>query len=264
MAPRRPPQHTGAMAEHPAPVPAPADPDRPVALVTGAAHGLGLEVAAQLARLGTDVLVGARDPDRAASAVRGLAGVEALPWPLDITDQDSVDRAVRTVETTRGRLDVLVNNAAAHPDHGAAVTVPDLEAAARTVGVDLIGTWRMTVAALPLLERSPRPRVVNVGSGAGSRTDPRYGTAVSGGGHPAHALGKAAVHALTGVLAAGLADSPVVVNAVCPGFTATVPGAREAGARDVAESAPGVVWAATLPDDGPRGGLFRDGEPLGW
>jgi len=144
------------------------------------------------------------------------------------------------------------------------VTAPDLNAAAKTVEVDLIGTWRMTVGALPLLERAPRPRVVNVGSGSGSRTDPRYGLAVSGGRHAGHALGKAAVHSLTAVLASGLADTPVMVNAVCPGFTATVPGAREAGARSVAESAPGVVWAATLPDDGPRGGFFRDGEPLGW
>lgn len=260
MVPHRPRHHTGAMIQNRGSAAA----DRPVALVTGAAHGLGLEVATQLARLGIDALVGARDPDRAAASVQGLPGVSALPRSLDITDQDSVDRAVRTIETTRGRLDILVNNAAARPDHGASVTAPDLDTAERAVGVDLIGTWRMTVGALRLLERAPRPRVVNVGSGAGSRTDPRYGTIVSGGGHPGHALGKAAVHALTAVLAAGLADSPVMVNAVCPGFTATVPGAREAGARDVAESAPSVVWAATLPDDGPRGGLFRDGEPLGW
>ncbi|QLH23568.1 SDR family NAD(P)-dependent oxidoreductase [Streptomyces sp. Rer75] len=238
--------------------------DGTVALVTGAAHGLGLEVARQLAQRGIDVLVGARDPEKAAAAVRGLDGVGALPLPLDITDQASVDLALRTVEERKGRLDILVNNAAARPDRTETVTGADLDAAARLMQVDLFGTWRMTISALALLRRSPRPRVVNVGSGAGSHSDDRYGMATAGGAYAGHAIGKAAVNALTSVLAAGLADTPIVVNAVCPDVTATVPGVETPGGRPVEESAPGVVWAATLPDDGPRGGFYRDGEPLGW
>lgn len=54
------------------------------------------------------------------------------------------------------------------------------------------------------------------------------------------------------------------VNAVCPGFTASFEGGAAMGARPAAESAEGVVWAALLPADGPTGGLFRDGQPLGW
>ncbi|MFE2179319.1 SDR family NAD(P)-dependent oxidoreductase [Streptomyces sp. NPDC059455] len=238
--------------------------DGTVALVTGAAHGIGLEVARQLAQRGIDVLVGARDPGKAAAAVRGLDRVSALPVPLDITDQTSVDLVLRTVEETKGRLDILVNNAAAHPDHDETVTSVDLESAARVVQVDLFGTWRLTISALPLLRRAPGPRVVIVSSGAGSHSDDRYGLASAGGAYASHAIGKAAVNALTSALAAGLADTPVVVNAVCPDVTATVPGAEARGARPVEESAPGIVWAATLPDDGPRGGFFRDGKPLGW
>ncbi|MFC3996170.1 SDR family NAD(P)-dependent oxidoreductase [Nocardiopsis sediminis] len=249
-------------AASPAADPAPGD--VPVALVTGAAHGLGLEVAGQLARHGIDVLLGARDPGKAEAAVRGVDGVGALPVPLDITDQDSVDLAVRTIEATKGRLDILVNNAAARPNFDETATGADLRSAAHVIEVDLFGTWRMTIGALPLLRRSPRPRVVNVGSGAGSHSDDRYGMAAANGRYASHAIAKAAVNALTATLAAELAGTAILVNAVCPDVTATVPGAAALGARPVQESAPGVVWAATLPDDGPRGGFHRDGEPLGW
>lgn len=85
-----------------------------------------------------------------------------------------------------------------------------------------------------------------------------------GGAAATHGISKAALNAFTAVLAAELADTPIIVNAVCPGVTATQPGAEHLGARSVQESAPGVVWAATLPDDGPRGGLFRDRQTLGW
>ncbi|MDT0269622.1 SDR family NAD(P)-dependent oxidoreductase [Streptomyces sp. DSM 44915] len=235
-----------------------------VALVTGGARGLGRAVAGQLAARGVEVLVGSRRPDEAVAATRGLPGVSVLPAPLDLTDQRSVDAALRVVEETRGRLDVLVNNAAAPPDWDNDVVEADLAAAARVLEVDLFGTWRMTISALPLLRRSPGPRVVNVSSGAGSHADGRYGLAVSGGAFPGHAIGKAAVNALTSALAAALADTPVLVNAVCPDVTATVPGAAARGARPAAASAPGVVWAATLPPDGPRGGFHRDGAALGW
>lgn len=238
--------------------------DVPVALVTGAAHGIGLEVARQLAQLGIDVLVGARDPDKAEAAVRGVEGVSALPLSLDITDQEAVDLALQVVETTKGRLDILVNNAAAHPHRNETVTATDLHSAMSVVQVDLFGTWRMTISALKLLRRAPRPRVVNVSSGAGSHSDDRYGLAAADGRYASHAIGKAAVNALTAALAAELADTAIMVNAVCPDVTATVPGAETLGARPVGESAPGVVWAATLPDDGPRGGFYRDGKPLGW
>ena len=112
--------------------------------------------------------------------------------------------------------------------------------------------------------QSPHPRVVNVSSGAGSHADPAFGLAVRGGAAATYGISKAALNALTSTLAAELAGTPVIVNAVCPGLTATYPGAEAMGARPVAESAAGVVWAATLPDDGPRGGFFRDAKPLGW
>ncbi|RBM07420.1 hypothetical protein DEH69_25145 [Streptomyces sp. PT12] len=234
------------------------------ALITAAARGIGEEVARQLARLGTRVVVTARDPADAAAAAERIDGAEAMPVGVDIADQASVDTAARVFAARWGHLDILINNAAAHPDRDETPSRADLAAATDALRVTLFGTWRMTQAFLPLLRRSSHPRIVNVSSGAGSHTDEQYGFPVFGGAAASHAIGKAALNAFTAALAAELSDTPVIVNAVCPGVTATVPGAEAFGARPVEESAPGVVWAATLPDDGPRGGFFHDAKPLGW
>ena len=129
---------------------------------------------------------------------------------------------------------------------------------------NLFGAWRLTQALLPLLQRSPAPRIVNVSSGAGSHEDPAFGLRVRGGAAASYGISKAALNALTSTLAAELAGTSVLVNSVCPGLTATWPGAEGMGARPVGDSAPGVVWAATLPDGGPSGGFFRDTRPLPW
>jgi NAD(P)-dependent dehydrogenase (short-subunit alcohol dehydrogenase family) len=98
-----------------------------------------------------------------------------------------------------------------------------------------------------------------VASGAGSHGDPVFGLPTGGGAPATYGISKAAVLALSSTFAAELADTPVLVNAVCPGLTATAPGMEQMGARPVDAGAAGIVWAATLPDDGPRDGFFRDG-----
>ena len=229
-------------------------------LVTGAARGLGLEVARQLAAAGSEVRIAARDVEAAGRAAAGIPGVEALRVPVDVTDPESVGRVAETLP----RLDVLINNAAAYVDWAEMASAADLEAARTVMEVNLFGAWQLTQALLPILRRSPHPRIVNVSSGAGSHVDQAFGLTARNGAAASYGITKAALNALTSTLAAELANTPVMVNAVCPGLTATWPGAEQLGARPVAESARGVVWAATLPDDGPRGGFFRDGQPLGW
>ena len=238
-----------------------------VVLVTGAARGIGLEVARQLAQRGATVLIGARDADRARAVAQEAADagdVRALAVGLDVADASSVRAAAGALERDPGRLDVLVNNAAAYVDWTETASAADLAAAEAVVQTNLFGAWRVTQALLPLLRRSPHPRVVNVSSGAGSHGDEQFGLTRRGGTAATYGISKAALNALTATLAAELAGTPVLVNAACPGLTATWPGAEQMGARPVAEGAASVVWAATLPDDGPRGGLFRDGRPLPW
>lgn len=239
--------------------------DRRVAMVTGAVRGLGRQVAARLAELDFHVVITARDPGAARQAAAELgARVSALPVGLDLSDPASVEAAARAVRAAPGRLDVLVNNAAAYVDWTETATGADLAAAHAVMEVNLFGAWRITQALLPLLRSSASPRIVNVSSGAGSHEDPAFGLRSRAGRAASYGISKAALNALTSTLAAELAGTPVLVNAVCPGLTATWPGAEAIGARPIADSVPGVVWAATLPDDGPTGGFFRDGQPLAW
>jgi NAD(P)-dependent dehydrogenase (short-subunit alcohol dehydrogenase family) len=237
-----------------------------VVLVTGAAKGIGKEAARRLAELGATVLVSARDADHARAAAKELspAGeVCALPVDLDVADDTSVQEAA-ALEGDPGRLDILVNNAAAYVDWSETASGADLAAARQVLEVNLFGPWRLTNALLPLLRQSPHPRIVNVSSGAGSHDDDQFGLAKRGGAAATYGISKAALNALTSTLAAELAGTPILVNAVCPGLTATWPGAEAIGARPVTEGAASVLWAATLPDGGPSGELRRDGRPLPW
>ena len=214
----------------------------PTALVTGANRGLGLEVARQLARRGHTVLAGARDPDAVPDDLRGVR--------LDVTDEASI----AAVRSTLSSLDVLVNSAAIHYDTWQRVLTADLGVVREALETNTLGPWRVAMAVADLLRASPHGRLVNVSSGAGALTGMRDG-------HPAYSVSKAALSALTLMLADALAPR-VLVNAVCPGWVATDMGGP--GGRPVAEGAAGIVWAATLPDDGPTGGFFRDGRPIAW
>ncbi|MGM1062462.1 SDR family NAD(P)-dependent oxidoreductase [Saccharothrix sp. Mg75] len=221
-----------------------------LAVVTGGNRGIGLEVCRQLAARGHEVVLTARDPAKAASAARAL-GVDH--HPLDVTDDASAADLAAHLTRRHGRVDVLVNNAAVHYDSWQRASSADLAIVREAVETNFYGPWRTTLALLPLLRLSDHARVVNVSSGAGS-------LATMGGGTPAYGTSKAALNALTLMLAAELPDFRV--NAVCPGWVATDMGG--AGGRPVADGAAGVVWAATLPDDGPTGGFFRDGERVPW
>jgi NAD(P)-dependent dehydrogenase (short-subunit alcohol dehydrogenase family) len=196
------------------------------------------------------VLLGARDAAKGARAARQLGG-DISPVQLDVADPESVRDAVAGLD----RLDVLVNNAAILYDTWQRGVDADLDQVRDALDTNLLGAWRVTQAVLPLLRASPAGRIVNVSSGAGALTD-------MGGGTPAYRTSKAALNALTRILAAELRSDAILVNAVCPGWVATDMGG--AGGRPVADGAAGTVWAATLPDDGPTSGFFRDGRAIDW
>ena len=241
--------------------------DGRVALVTGANRGVGAETARQLAALGATVLVAARDPKaaaQAASQIDGRGPAIALTAALDVSDPDQVRTAADAVAAHGAGLDILINNAAAYVDWSETATGADLTEARRVFDTNLFGSWRLSQALLPLLRRSQHPRLVFVSSGGGSHGDDKFGLTRRGGAAASYGISKAAVNALVSTLAAELAETPVLVNAVCPGLTATYPGAEQMGARPVSDGASSVVWAATLPDGGPTGGFYRDGTPLPW
>lgn len=228
-----------------------------IAVVTGANRGIGLEVVRQLARQGMTVILGARDLEKGKIAAEPLIieGLQVLPRKLDVTDPASIDQLTAQLENELGRVDVLVNNAGILYDTWQKASNADLAVVQEAIATNTLAPWRMCQAFLPLLRRSQRGRIVNVSSEAGS-------LASMGASTPAYSTSKAALNAFTRLLAAELKGTGILVNAVCPGWVATEMGG--AGGRPVAEGAASVVWAATLPDDGPTGGFFRDGKPLPW
>ena len=229
-----------------------------VALVTGAYRGLGLETVRQLAKLGYHtILTGRRSPQgmRVVSELES-EGHQALYVDLDVTDSKSIAQARLKVELEYGKLDVLVNNAGIHYDMGNSSLDPSWIIVDEALSTNFLGPWKVTVGFLPLLQKSDGARIVNVSSGAGSLIDVTPGT-------PAYSTSKAALNMLTIQLASELKEQGIKVNAVCPGWVRTEMGGQQAP-RSVEEGAAGIVWAATLDDQGPTGGFFRDGKPINW
>ncbi len=230
-----------------------------IAVVTGANRGIGLEVAAELARKGSAVIATARSNEKADLAREKFAalGLDVGVEVLDITDDMSVAAFFQRIGD---RVDVLVNNAGAifESDFGAPPTTLEVSAAIiqQTINTNALGAWRMAAHALPLMQKTGYGRIVNVSSGMGQLSE-------MGGGYPAYRISKTAMNATTKILHAETGNPDIKVNSVCPGWVRTDMGGPSA-TRSIAEGAAGIVWAATLPADGPSGGFFRDGEVLDW
>lgn len=236
-------------------------PSEQIAIVTGANRGIGRAIAAGLAERGLTVLLAARDTSSAQPVADGLraAGRRAEPVPLDVTDQRSVDALRDRVASTYGRLDVLVNNAGAFYDQDQLPATEDLATVEGALAVNLVGPWRLCQAFLPLLRRGGHGRIVNLSSGLGTfgETGPRDASA------PAYSVSKAALNMLTAKLAAELRGSGILVNAANPGWVRTDMGGP-AAPRTPEQGADTPIWLATLPDDGPTGGIFGDRRPIPW
>jgi NAD(P)-dependent dehydrogenase (short-subunit alcohol dehydrogenase family) len=225
----------------------------PIALVTGGNRGIGREVCRQLAENRMRVLLGSRDAAKGEAAAREMArgGLDVEAVTLDVTDATSI----RGLGDRLGAVDVLINNAAVDYDTDQTPIGADLARVRETFETNLFGAWAIAQAVAPGMRRRRWGRIVNVSSGAGT-------LASMGRGPPGYSASKAALNALTRLLAAELAGTGVLVNSICPGWVSTNIGGR--GGRLVQDGAASVVWAAMLADDGPTGGFFRDGRSLAW
>lgn len=236
--------------------------DTKVALVTGANKGIGYAIAEGLGQLGYTVIVGARDEIRRDSAVEKLraADIDAFGVSLDVTSGDSVAAAASTIEENTGRLDVLVNNAgiSGRTEAGAQdPTTLDLGVMHTVLDTNVFGVVRVTNAMLPLLRRATSPRIVNMSSDMGSLTL-RTGPILA-----SYASSKSMLNSITTQYARAFTDSNIIINAACPGYTATdFTGFNSPRTAD--QGAAIALHLATLPDDGPRGGFFNDGGTIPW
>jgi NAD(P)-dependent dehydrogenase (short-subunit alcohol dehydrogenase family) len=217
------------------------------ALVTGANRGLGFETARQLGQLGYRVIATGRDltkAERAAETLRG-EGLDVTAFELDVaSDGDAAGLA------ELGPIDALVNNA------GIIATGTGTDRLREAFETNTLGAYRTIQALAPGMRERAYGRIVNVSSGMGQLAE-------MGGGNPAYRVSKTGLNALTRIFASELAGSGVLVNSVCPGWVRTEMGGPSAP-RTVEEGVETIVWAATLPGDGPSGGFFRNKQPIPW
>ncbi len=254
-----------------------------VAIVTGSDRGIGFEVSRQLGGLGYQVVL--TSPDRlkgdAAAAKLRRQGINIVYRPLDVANEAQV-RALRTfVVKEFGRVDVLVNNAGVLLDEGRSkiegrvarilkmrppkvdvgagpsVLKVDVDLVRATLEINTLGPLRMCQAFVPLMTGAGYGRVVNVSSSRGQLNG------MTDGGAPAYQMSKAALNAVTLMVADAVRGGNVLVNSVCPGWTRTSLGGPEAP-RSVEQAAETIIWLATLPADGPAGGFFMDKKPIDW
>ena len=223
---------------------------------------MGLEIVRQLSRLGLIAVLAARDLEKGKVAAATLAA-EEFDVPvvaLDVTDADSIRAAVAEVRGLFGRIDVLVNNAAILkegllPEDTSVLDVSG-DLVNQTFLTNTVGPLRMIQATVPGMRERGYGRIVNLSSGAGQLAE-------MGGGFPAYRLSKSALNALTRITAAELGAHEIKINSVCPGWVRTDMGGPHA-TRTVEHGAETAVWLATLPEDGPTGGFFRDMKPIPW
>jgi len=230
-----------------------------VAVVTGANRGIGLEIVRQLARRGMRVVLTARDAANAEAARARLAaeGLEVAIHALDVRDASQARAAAAWVGSRFGRVDVLVNNAGVLPDpKGTRVATVDPDVLRDAFETNVIGALAVTQACLPLMRENGYGRIVNLSSELAQLVSMGTGT-------PAYRVSKAGLNALTRTLAAELAGTNIKVNTMSPGWVRSDMGGPSAP-RSLEQGADTAVWLATLPDDGPSGGFFKDRSPIAW
>lgn len=228
-----------------------------IALVTGANRGLGKETARQLAEKGCRVILTSRsESGREVAEAFREQGLDVIYHQLDVVDGQSIAELAEYVKENCDRIDVLINNAGIHYDTFQNTLNADFAIVEEALRVNALGPWRVSKALIPLLKKSKASCIVNVSSSSGSFADSWPGT-------PAYSMSKTALNMLTVKMAADLEGTNVKVNSVCPGWVRTAMGGPEAP-RDVTEGANSIIWAALLPEDGPSGGFFRDGERISW
>ena len=232
--------------------------EQQIALVTGGNRGIGFEICRQLAKLGIRVILGSRDASKGPNAAGKLIA-EHLPVEarkLDVASDESIEACMDWIRRDLGRLDILVNNAGIMLEEDDADPEQEIQIIRDTMQTNVYGPLLLSRLAIPIMKSRRYGRIVNMSSGMGSLTE-------MGPGYLAYRMSKAGINVVTRVLAAETQGLGVLINSVDPGWVQTSMGGTGAS-RTVQKGAETAVWLATLPDNGPTGGFFRDRKAIAW
>ncbi len=229
-------------------------------------RGIGFAIVEQLARTGLKVIIGARSEKNGLKAQKKLVvkGLDVHFTLLDVSDPISIMAAVGRVNDTFGRLDVLVNNAGIMIDAESDILTLSLGLLHHTLETNAFGPLLLSQGCIPIMDRNHYGRIVNISSTMGALTEIANPESI----HtelqsPAYRLSKNMLNGITVLLAKELRKKNILVNSVCPGWVRTDLGGPQAPVSPE-EAAKTPVWLATLPDNGPTGGFFREHQPIPW
>lgn len=220
-------------------------------IVTGGNRGIGQQISKELAHLGHEVILTARNVEKGQQAA---ADIGAAFMQLDVSNNESISSFVDAYAKGYDSLDILINNAGIFDDKSKPAHDPDFDIISRTLETNLLGAWKLIVGLLPILKRSDDPRVVNMSSGLGAMSD-------MGGQFPGYRLSKVGMNAMTQMIHAEL-DGQIKINSMCPGWVKSDMGG-EGAHRSLEKGAETAVWLATNPEI-PSGKFLRDKEIIDW
>ncbi len=226
--------------------------DKKIAVVTGANRGMGKAASEKLVTLNYHVIMVGRHEKEINEAANSLS---AEAFVADVENEKDIEKLTNFISEKYNRLDVLINNAGIYMQEENLFSSKESDMK-KTFEINTMGPYRLMKGLIPLMQKNGYGRVVNVSSGLGSF-----------GGFsltcPAYSVSKAALNMLTKLFSSAVDGKQVKVNSICPGWVKTDMGGPNAS-RSIEEGISGMIWAATLPEDGPNGGFFRDGKPLEW
>ena len=241
--------------------------DQRVAMVTGANRGLGLAISRQLAQKDITVILAVRDQNKGRAAREELnrQGLEAIHVQyLDVADDNSIQSALAQIKKTFGKLDILVNNAGIKLDDQTTILGIRADMLQKTLQTNFYGPLALCQSVIPFMRAGQYGRIVNISSTLGSMADMMdFSSPYSGPQAPAYRLSKTILNGLTALIARDVKDDNILVNSACPGWVRTDLGGHQAPLSPE-QGADTPVWLATLPDNGPSGGFFRDRKQIAW
>jgi len=230
----------------------------PVAVVTGGNRGIGLEICKELSKVGCRVVLTSRDEEhgKQAAAKLGADKKNIVYHKLDVTDSKDIETLRDWILKMYGRVDMLINNAGVYLDKGTSVFNVDEKIVKETLDVNFYGAFNICRALVPIMRQNGYGRIVNISSGYGAMSE-------MAGYHAAYRISKAALNALTLIMADELRDGDIKVNAVCPGWVNTDMGGRMAPVS-AEKAAKDIVYVALMDEKGPTGSFFRRKKPIEW